>query len=103
VAEQNTTSEPLVHNEVTPGTVFLPRENLWLAPSFLVSFVVHATQLLLVFVGVFAMLYVCFTLKFSLNKLAFFSQMILAEHRMVPFGIGFNSAVLSHFQNPGGA
>jgi hypothetical protein len=103
VAEQNTTSEPLVHNEVTPGTVFLPRENLWLAPSFLVSFVVHATQLLLVFVGVFAMLYVCFTLKFSLNKLAFFSQMILAEHCMVPFGIGFNSAVLSHFQNPGGA
>jgi hypothetical protein len=49
------------------------------------------------------MLYVCSTLKFSLNKLAFFSQMILAEHRMVPFGIGFNSAVLSHFQNPGGA
>jgi hypothetical protein len=83
------------------------RDNLWLAPhfrfSFLVSFVVHATQLLLVFVGVFAMLYVCFTLKFSLNKLAFFSQMILAEHCMVPFGIGFNSAVLSHFQNSGGA
>jgi hypothetical protein len=97
VAEQNTTSEPLVHNEVTPGTVSLPCDNLWLAPhfrfSFLVSFVVHATQLLLVFVGVFAMLYVCFTLKFSLNMLAFFSQMILAEHRMVPFGIGFNSAV----------
>jgi hypothetical protein len=101
VAEQNTTSEPLVHNEVTPGTVSLPRDNPARSAFQVLFSSIFCSSC--VFVGVFAMLYVCFTLKFSLKKLAFFSQMILAEHRMVPFGIGFNSAVLSHFQNPGGA